>query len=110
MNYTGMGGNGDYGLDTFGFVNTVSRHTTLVDGALVAAINDTDYYDGYIGLGVTPGKFGTNVTTPFISQLAETYGTIPSHGYGYTAGANYRNGKYHRWATGRVSTRRNIVG
>lgn len=98
MNYTGMGGNGDYGLETLAFVNRVTRYTTAVDGALVAAINDTDYYQGYIGVGVTQGRFGTNLTNPFISQLAQTYGTIPSHGYGYTAGAYYRNGKspiYH---------------
>ncbi|KAK4041171.1 aspartic peptidase domain-containing protein [Parachaetomium inaequale] len=91
MNYTGMGGNGDYGLETLAFVNRVTRYTTAVDGALVAAINDTDYYQGYIGLGVTQGRFGPNLTNPFISQLVQTYGTIPSHGYGYTAGAYYRN-------------------
>jgi hypothetical protein len=88
-----MGGNGDYGLETFAFVNTIERHTTAIEGALVAAINDTNYYQGYIGVGVTQGRFGTNLTNPFISQLAETYGTIPSHGYGYTAGAYYRLGK-----------------
>ena len=93
MNYTGMGGNGDYGLETVAFVNTVTRFTTAIDGALIAAINDTNYYQGYIGVGVTQGKFGSNLTNPFISQLAETYGTIPSHGYGYTAGAYYRKSK-----------------
>ncbi|KAK3306887.1 aspartic peptidase domain-containing protein [Chaetomium strumarium] len=91
MNYTGTGGNGDYGLETLAFVNTVVKHTTAIDGALVAAINDTTYYQGYVGLGVTQGRFGSNLTNPFISQLAETYGSIPSHGYGYTAGAYYRN-------------------
>ncbi|KAJ4300208.1 hypothetical protein N0V88_002877 [Collariella sp. IMI 366227] len=88
-----MGGNGDYGLETLAFVNTLTRHTTSVDGALVAALNDTNYYQGYIGVGVTQGKFGSNLTNPFISQLAQTYGTIPSHGYGYTAGAYYRASK-----------------
>lgn len=93
MNYTGMGGNGDYGLETLAFVNTVTRFSSAVEGALVAAINDTNYYQGYVGVGVTQGKFGTNLTNPFISQLAQTYGTIPSHGYGYTAGAYYRASK-----------------
>lgn len=94
MNYTGMGGNGDYGLETLAFVNTVTRFSTAIDGALIAAFNDTNYYQGYVGVGVTQGRFGNNLTNPFISQLAETYGTIPSHGYGYTAGAYYRqNGK-----------------
>ncbi|KAK4140627.1 aspartic peptidase domain-containing protein [Dichotomopilus funicola] len=91
MNYTGMGGNGDYGLETLAFVNRVTRFSTAIDGVLVAAINDTNYYQGYIGLGVTQGRFGSNLTNPFISQLVQTYGTIPSHGYGYTAGAYYRD-------------------
>jgi hypothetical protein len=96
MNYTGMGGNGDYGLETLAFVNTVTRFTSAVDGVLVAAINETSHYQGYIGLGATQGRFGSNLTNPFISQLVQNYGTIPSHGYGYTAGAYYRNGK-PRW-------------
>ncbi|KAK4640558.1 hypothetical protein QC761_601630 [Podospora bellae-mahoneyi] len=94
MNHTGMGGNGDYGLETLGFVNTLTSVSTLLENTLVAAINDTQYYNGFIGLGVTPGKFGSNVSTPFIPQLAQVYGAIPSHSYGYTAGAYYReNGK-----------------
>ena len=64
---------------------------TSVDGALVAAINDTSYYQGFIGIGITKGRFGPNVTNPFITQLAEIYGYIPSHSYGYTAGAYYRD-------------------
>ncbi len=93
MNSTGMGGNGDYGLETLAFVDTVKSVSTALEGTLVAAINDTNYYQGYIGVGVTQGRFGANLTNPFISQLAETYGTIPSHGYGYTAGAYYRKSK-----------------
>lgn len=83
------GGNGDYGLESIAFTNTLSGKTTSVNSALMAAINDTDYYQGYIGLGVAQGRFGRNVTNPFITQLVETYGVIPSHSYGYTAGANY---------------------
>ncbi|KAK0714681.1 aspartic peptidase domain-containing protein [Lasiosphaeris hirsuta] len=88
---TGIESNGDYGLETIAFVNQVTHMTTAVDGALIAGINDTNYYQGFFGVGVTQGKFGTNLTNPFISQLAETYGSIPSHSYGYTAGAYYRN-------------------
>ncbi|KAK4204897.1 aspartic peptidase domain-containing protein [Triangularia verruculosa] len=90
MNQTGMGGNGDYGLETLGFVNTLTSVSTLIENTLVAAINDTQYYNGFVGLGVTPGNFGSNESTPFIPQLAQVYGTIPSHSYGYTAGAYYR--------------------
>ncbi|KAK4187083.1 aspartic peptidase domain-containing protein [Podospora australis] len=94
MNHTGIGGNGDYGLDALAFVNTVSRLTTAIEYSLIAAINDTNYYQGYVGLGVTQGKFGSNLTTPFLTQLVTGYGLIPSHSYGYTAGAYYReNGK-----------------
>lgn len=87
----GIGGNGDYGLDSIVLTNNLKIQSTSVDSALVAAINDTNYYQGFIGVGVTQGRFGGNVTTnPFIPQLAQTYGTIPSHSYGYTAGAHYR--------------------
>ncbi|OIW28450.1 acid protease [Coniochaeta ligniaria NRRL 30616] len=83
------GGNGDYGLDSIAFTDTLNGKTTSVNSALIAAINDTDYYQGYIGVGVAQGRFGRNVTNPFLTQLVETYGFIPSHSYGYTAGANY---------------------
>ncbi|KAK3323624.1 aspartic peptidase domain-containing protein [Cercophora scortea] len=96
MNYTGMEGNGDYGLDTVAFVNTIATGgiTTSIDNVVIGALNDTDYYQGFLGVGVNPGRFGQNLTDPIISQLAGTYGYIPSHSYGYTAGAYYRaNGK-----------------
>jgi hypothetical protein len=83
------GGNGDYGLEDVIFADTLHQKTSRVQSALIAAINDTDYYQGYIGVGVAQGRFGKNVTNPFITQLAEVYGLIPSHSYGYTAGANY---------------------
>ncbi|KAK5657660.1 hypothetical protein OQA88_2732 [Cercophora sp. LCS_1] len=88
LSNTGMGGNGDYGLESISFRN--GDRLTDIDGVLIGAINDTDYYQGFIGLGVTQGKFGTNLTLPLISQLAQTYGTIHSSSYGYTAGAFYR--------------------
>jgi len=93
MNHTGYGGNGDYGLETVAFVNTLTSFTTSINDVLVAAINDTNYYQGYIGLGVTQGVFKSNLTNPFIPQLAQSYGIIPSHSYGYTAGAYYRPSK-----------------
>lgn len=86
----GTGGNGDYGLETIAFTNSLKSESKGVDSALIAAINDTNYYQGFIGVGVTQSRFDTNITNPFITQLAETYGYIPSHSYGYTAGAHYR--------------------
>jgi hypothetical protein len=91
------GGNGDYGLESLLFTDTLHGTSTAVNSALVAAINDTDYYQGYIGVGISQGRFGKNVTNPFITQLAETYGFIPSHSYGYTAGANYGKRLIFRW-------------
>jgi hypothetical protein len=76
-------------LESLTFTNTRNSKTTAVNSALVAAINDTDYYQGFIGVGVAQGRFGKNVTNPLINQLVETYGFIPSYSYGYTAGANY---------------------
>lgn len=91
MNYTGMGGHGDYGMDTLSFTNAYTRRTTEIQQTLIAAINDTNYFQGFIGLGPTPGKFQNAIALPFITQLASTFGTIPSHSYGYTAGAFYRD-------------------
>ncbi|KAJ4406468.1 hypothetical protein N0V85_004519 [Neurospora sp. IMI 360204] len=91
MNHIGVQRNGDYGLDTVAFVDTMASSATSIDGVLIAAVNATEYYQGYIGLGVTQGSIGSNVTNPLITQLAEVDGMIPSHSYGYTAGAYYRD-------------------
>jgi hypothetical protein len=90
LNLTNMGGNGDYGLDMISFHDPRTRIDNQYDNVLIAAINETDYYQGFIGVGVNQGRFKNNLTLPFISQMAQTYGTIPSHSYGYTAGAYYR--------------------
>lgn len=91
MNHIGVQRNGDYGLDTVAFVDTMASSATSIDNVLIAAVNATDYYQGYIGLGVTQGSINHNVTNPLITQLAEVDGMIPSHSYGYTAGAYYRD-------------------
>ncbi|KAK1776061.1 aspartic peptidase domain-containing protein [Copromyces sp. CBS 386.78] len=91
MNHIGVRRNGDYGLDTVAFVDTKASSATSIDGVLIAAVNATEYYQGYIGLGVTQGNINHNVTNPLITQLAEVDGMIPSHSYGYTAGAYYRD-------------------
>ncbi|KAM7200044.1 Aspartic peptidase domain containing protein [Naviculisporaceae sp. PSN 640] len=91
MDHLGMGGNGRYGLESIGFVNTIAQEITTVDDAFVSVLNDTNYYQGFIGVGVLQGNYGNNITNPFISQLSESYGYIPSHSYGYTAGAYYRD-------------------
>lgn len=77
---------GQYGLDDITFGTT---GVTLQD-SIVASINTTEYWLGFFGLGIVPGNF-TNVTSlSAISGLVEKDGAIPSHSYGFTAGAKYR--------------------
>lgn len=87
-----LGGSGDYGLDRLSMANGLSGATVSINNALIASVNTTDYYQGYIGLGVIHGRFGSTVTVPLIAQMAQEYGLIPSHSYGYTAGAYHVNG------------------
>ena len=53
-------------------------------------MNTTEYYLGMFGLGVVPGNFKDVTSLPALSGLVEKDGAIPSHSYGYTAGAMYR--------------------
>ena len=53
--------------------------------------NETLYQLGFFGLGIVPGKFPPhNSPLPAINALVEKVGAFPSHSYGYTAGAKYR--------------------
>lgn len=99
----GYGGNGDYGLETILVSNTLERSVTTVNSALVAAINTTDFYQGMVGVGATQGRFHDKVANPLISQLAESYNTIPGHSYGFTAGASYGR-QLHLYSCFRVLT------
>ncbi|CAK7203005.1 hypothetical protein SEUCBS139899_005732 [Sporothrix eucalyptigena] len=63
-----------------------------VDRALVGGINTTRFYVGYIGVGAIFSGFNGRKFNSLIGQLAEDLGVIPSHSYGYTAGASYRGG------------------
>lgn len=64
-----------------------------VNRGLVGGFNDTTYYAGFIGVGGVDGSFAGRQISPLIRQLAESMGAIPSHSYGYTAGASYRGTK-----------------
>ncbi|KAL1900123.1 hypothetical protein Sste5346_002431 [Sporothrix stenoceras] len=61
-----------------------------IDRSLVGGYNATAFYNGFIGVGVLNGNFNGHSISPLIRQLAESAGAIPSHSYGYTAGASYR--------------------
>ena len=81
----GFGGQGNYGLDRIAIDNDTS-----VDDQIIASLNTTDYLLGFLGLGIQ----STNLTGPdqrtFLTTMVENKSLIPSHSYGYTAGASYR--------------------
>ncbi|KAI2473022.1 acid protease [Annulohypoxylon bovei var. microspora] len=89
LNYLGLGGNGDYGMETVVVYDSVRRWQTSFNKQVVAGINDTGYYTGFFGLGITPGRFNNVVAQSPIAALVEQDGVISSHSYGYTAGAYY---------------------
>ncbi|KAI1770242.1 acid protease [Hypoxylon cercidicola] len=89
LEYLGIGGNGDYGMETVVVYDSVRRWQTSFNKQLVAGINETGYYTGFFGLGITPGRFDDAVVQSPIAALVEQSGVIPSHSYGYTAGAYY---------------------
>ena len=79
-------GYGQYGLDELTFGTT----GVMLQNAIIASINETEFWIGEFGLGIVPGNF-TNVTSlSAISNLVEKAAVIPSHSYGFTAGATYR--------------------
>lgn len=69
-------------------------------GAIIGSINTTglvnttQYLLGYFGVGVVPGSFGSSLPLSAISGLVEREGVIPSHSYGFTAGAKYRESSH----------------
>ena len=76
----------DYGFDTVVLNDRVS-----VPSQIVAVLNTTDFWLGEFGLGVQESRFnGTADHLSYLSSLVQTTGDIPSHSYGYTAGAHYR--------------------
>lgn len=90
--HLGNDGYGQYGLDSLTFGGTGVTIPSAIIGAFngTGQITATSYMLGLLGLGVVPGGF--NKTTPLstVSALVEETGVIPSHSWGYTAGAKYR--------------------
>ena len=83
--HLGFNGQGAYGLD-----NIAIDNDTTVEEQVIGSINTTEHLLGYFGLGIQP----LNLTGPdektFLSSMVENKSLIPSHSYGYTAGASYR--------------------
>ncbi|RDL30347.1 Acid protease [Venustampulla echinocandica] len=76
----------NYGLDDLAFGST----GVVLPSAIIGSINATSFLLGMFGLGVVPGNFKNITSLPAISGLVEKNGAIPSHSYGYTAGATYQ--------------------
>ena len=71
------------------------ENAIALKGQIVGIINSTDFLLGSFGLGVTPSNFTADENQPtFLSSLVENTSTIPSHSYGYTAGAHYRQSDF----------------
>ncbi|KAI1329715.1 aspartic peptidase domain-containing protein [Xylariaceae sp. FL0255] len=85
----GIEANGDYAMETVVIYDSVKRWQTSLQKLLVAAINTTTPYTGFFGLGMTPGNFNGTVAASPIADIVERSGIIPSHSYGFTAGAYY---------------------
>jgi hypothetical protein len=82
----GFNGSGDYGLDALSFGETGASVTS----SIVASISTTEYLTGFFGLSIIPGNFSDGQFKSPIGALVENESLIPSHSYGFTAGAIYR--------------------
>jgi hypothetical protein len=81
----GVAGAADYGLDTVSIANVIS-----IPEQFVGVMNTTEFLLGSLGLGVMSSNFTTSEQPTFLSRMVENQSAIPSHSFGYTAGAYYR--------------------
>lgn len=82
---------GDQGFGYYGLDSIALDDSTSVPSQIVAEVNSTEAWIGTLGLGVQQTRFSGNENNlPFLSSLVENASFIPSHSYGYTAGASYR--------------------
>jgi hypothetical protein len=81
----GVTGSADYGLDTISVGDAIS-----VPEQIVGIMNSTEFLLGSLGLGVIPSNFSSKNQPTFLTSMVENQSAIPSHSYGYTAGAYYR--------------------
>ncbi|KAL5330223.1 hypothetical protein ACEPPN_003748 [Leptodophora sp. 'Broadleaf-Isolate-01'] len=85
-------GYAQYGLDNLTFGGTGVTIPSSIVGAFngTGPISGTSYLLGLFGLGVVPGGFNNTSPLSALSALVETVGAVPSHSWGYTAGAKYQ--------------------
>ncbi|KAK0388579.1 hypothetical protein NLU13_4822 [Sarocladium strictum] len=91
LNYPGYEANGAYGTDKLNAHGSIYDGDFSMSGVLVSAINTTNYFNGYFGLGIATGNFNDEVADPPMVQAVKKFGRIPSYTYGYTAGASYKD-------------------
>ena len=73
-----------YGYDNISLSDQIS-----VPYQTIGIVNTTDYLLGFLGLGIEPTNF-TEVNVPsFLDSMVHNKSYIPSHSYGFTAGAWY---------------------
>ena len=89
LEYLRYGGNGLYGTDLLSTISEVDDKTFAMTGSIIATLNTTDYYLGYMGMGINQGNFDRVVADSPLTQAVKGFGLIPSYSYGYTAGAYY---------------------
>jgi hypothetical protein len=83
-------GFGYYGMDTIYLSDDISTPDQIT-----ALVNSTEHWIGTLGLGVQQTRFdGTENYLPLLSSLVQNGSFIPSHSYGYTAGAFYRRSSF----------------
>ncbi|KAH7411339.1 aspartic peptidase domain-containing protein [Cadophora sp. MPI-SDFR-AT-0126] len=88
----GNTGYAQYGLDNLTFGGTGVMIPSAIIGAFNGSgpISGTSYLLGLFGLGVVPGGFNNTSPLSALSALVEEVGVVPSHSWGYTAGAKYQ--------------------
>ncbi|PHH64591.1 hypothetical protein CDD81_4202 [Ophiocordyceps australis] len=90
LQYLGLKANGEYGLDTISTQSPITNIAFGMSNVIIAAVNTTQAFIGYLGLGIQQGRFGDKVIESPLTQAVQTFGLIPSYSYGFTAGAHYR--------------------
>lgn len=81
---------GDDGVGYYGYDNIALDEQTSVPDQVIGIVNTTDSWLGTLGLGIITTNFTDKPALSFISSLVQNQSLIPSHSYGYTAGANHR--------------------
>lgn len=77
-----------YGLDVLALSDTLSA-----SGQIIALVDDINHWIGNFGLNVQNSRFsGDSNSLPFLSTLVQNLSVVPSHSYGYSAGASYYAG------------------